>query len=573
MNRLQHIRKNLQRKWFNRGRESIAPDEIFLDSTNLPQFDQSQFEGRLERPISQRVIIFLGIFLIVVVTVYSYRVWNLQINQGQAFALRSESNRLRNTIVFADRGVIYDRNNTLLAWNIENDNDPDFSARKYATTSGISNIVGYVKYPSKDSAGFYYREDYLGMDGVEKYFDDILKGQNGVKITETSANGTIESQNVMEPPANGQNVTLSIDTRIQSAMYNTIQSVAQDRGFTGGAGVMMDVRTGEIVAEVSYPEYDAQTLTDGADREKIQAYFNDTSNPLLDRATSGLYTPGSIVKPVMALGALNSGVITPDKILYTTGSISIANPYSPGEVSVFRDWKNQGPLDMRHAIQQSSDVYFYEVGGGYQDQKGMGISNIDKYATMFGYGSDVGSPFFGMKKGTVPTPAWKAENFNGEPWRLGDTYHTVIGQYGFQVTPLQVVRAIGAVANYGTLLHPTILAHDTSMVADAEHINLPKAYFDVVHDGMRLSAIQGTGVALNVDYVKMAAKTGTAELGANKEFVNSWVTGFFPFDNPRYSFVMLMEHGPVHNLIGAPYVARQVFDWMNINTPEYFKSE
>jgi penicillin-binding protein 2 len=573
MNRLQHIRKNLQRKWFNRGRESIAPDEIFLDSTNLPQFDQSQFEGRLERPISQRVIIFLGIFLIVVVTVYSYRVWNLQINQGQAFALRSENNRLRNTIVFADRGVIYDRNNTLLAWNVTNDNDPDFSARKYATTSGIANIVGYVKYPSKDSAGFYYREDYLGMDGVEKYFDDILKGQNGVKITETSANGTIESQNIMEPPTNGQNITLSIDTRIQSAMYNTIQSVAQDRGFTGGAGVMMDVRTGEIVAEVSYPEYDAQTLTDGADREKIQAYFNDASNPLLDRATSGLYTPGSIVKPVMALGALDSGVITPDKVLYTTGSISIANPYSPGEVSVFRDWKNQGPLDMRHAIQQSSDVYFYEVGGGFENQKGMGIANIDKYAKMFGYGSDVGSPFFGLKKGTVPTPAWKAENFNGEAWRLGDTYHTVIGQYGFQVTPLQVVRAIGAVANYGTLLHPTILADDTSMLADAEHINLPKAYFDVVHDGMRLSAIQGTGVALNVDYVKMAAKTGTAELGADKEFVNSWVTGFFPFDNPRYSFVMLMEHGPVHNLIGAPYVARQVFDWMNINTPEYFKSE
>jgi penicillin-binding protein 2 len=573
MNPFQHFRKKYKRSWFNRGQEGIDPDEIFLDSSNLPQFNTDQFEGRMEQPISRKVITVAGIFFLIIGILYGYRIWNLQVKQGVAFAARSETNRLRNTVVFADRGVIYDRNNTLLAWNVTNPNDPDFSARQYATTSGAANILGYVKYPSKDNSGFYYREDYVGMDGAEKFFNDKLQGKNGVKITETDAHGAVASQNVMNPPQNGENLNLSIDARIQSHLYDIISSVAKDRGFTGGSGVMMDVKTGEIIAEVTYPEYNNQVLTDGSDNALIKSYFVDKSTPMLDRATSGLYTPGSIVKPVMALGALDTHTISPEKVLYTTGSISIPNPYNPGQTTVFRDWKNQGPLDMRHAIQQSSDVYFYEVGGGFGDQPGMGISNIDKYTSMFGYGRDVGSPFFGLKKGIVPSPEWKAANFAGEPWRLGDTYHSVIGQYGFQVTPLQVVRAIGAVANYGTLLHPTILANDTSLIKNAEHITLPRTEFDVVHEGMRLSAIQGTAVALNVDYVKIGAKTGTAELGVNKDFDNSWVTGFFPYDNPRYSFVVMMEHGPIHNVIGAPYVARQLFDWMHVNTPEYLVTQ
>src|SRR5205085_1717011 len=145
--------------------------------------------------------------------------------------------------------------------------------------------------------------------------------------------------------------------------------------------------------------------------------------------------------------------------------------------------------------------------------------------------------FFGNKAGTIPTPEWKKQTFGGEEWTVGDTYHTVIGQYGFQVTPLQVVRAIAAVANYGTLVSPTIIANDTSSQKKAMHINVPKEYFNVVHEGMRQSALRGTAVALNVDYVHFGGKTGTAELGTKKEFVNSWVTGFFPYESPHYAFV------------------------------------
>ncbi len=552
-----------------KGGEEIAPDEIFLDSSNLPEFDTHQFEGRIEKPISRKVSVIAGVFFLIIGLVFIGRLWNLQIKQGTVFAARSENNRLRHTLVFPDRGVIFDRNQKLLAWNEDSADDPDFSQRRYATTSGFSNLLGYVKYPSKDSAGFYYREDYLGVDGIEKFYNDALKGTNGTKLTETDVFGKVESQSVMNPPQNGTNVRLSIDSRIQAKLHEIIATTAQERGFTGGAGVMMDVRTGEIITLVTYPEYSSQILTDGTNTEMISKYFNDKSTPVLNRATSGLYTPGSIVKPIMALAALNENVITPEKVLYTTGSISIQNPYNPDIKYVYKDWQNQGPVDMRKAIQQSSDVYFYEVGGGYQDQKGMGILNIEKYSRLFGFGEPVGEEFFGTKKGTIPSPEWKKLNFDGEEWTVGNTYHSVIGQYGFQVTPIQVVRAIAAIANYGKLIQPTILA--TNRDSTAQIINLPKEDFQVIHEGMRLSTLDGTARALNVPYVAIAGKTGTAELGAAKDFVNSWVTGFFPYKTPKYAFVVLMERGPVHNLIGASAVTRQLFDWMNQNTPEYFQ--
>ncbi|MBX4198212.1 hypothetical protein KW782_02645 [Candidatus Parcubacteria bacterium] len=548
----------------------IAPDEIFLDSSNLPDFDTHQFEGRLEKPISQRTIAILLGFFLCIALVFTYKIWSLQIDQGIVFAARSENNRLRHTIVFSDRGVIYDRNKKLLAWNEDNPLDSDFSLRKYATTSGLSNILGYVKYPSKDTSGFYYREDYVGMDGVEKYYNYPVQGVNGIKITETDALGKVVSQSVMDPPKTGQDVMLSIDSRIQNKLYQTIAGLSEQVGFTGGAGVIMDIETGELITQVSFPEYSSQILADGADREKIQGYFNDKNNPLLDRAAAGLYVPGSIVKPFVAMGALNEGVITANKIIYTEGKLVLPNPYFPDQPSIFRDWKNHGPIDMRHAIAASSDVYFYEVGGGFKDQRGIGIANIEKYLRMFGFGEPVGPEFFGSQKGNIPNPEWKKKVFD-ENWTVGNTYHTAIGQYGFQVTPMQVVRGIAAIASYGKLVQPTVIKDDVENLKNTKQIPLPKEYFDVIHDGMRLSVQEGTAKALDIYDVKIAGKTGTAELGVSKEYVNSWVTGFFPYEKPRYAFAILMEKGHRTNLIGAPYVGRQLFDWMALYTPEYFK--
>jgi penicillin-binding protein 2 len=440
--------------------------------------------------------------------------------------------------------------------------------RKYTTVSGLSHVLGYIKYPSKDSSGFYYSEDFVGKDGVEKYYSNVLSGKNGLRIVEVDAKGKIQSESVVRPAENGEDVKLSIDSELQSHIYNTIADLAHNIGFTGGAGVIMDINTGEIIAMTSYPEYNPQILTDGNNKTAINKLLTNKNNPFLDRVIDGLYAPGSIVKPYMSIAALSENIIDPAKKILSTGSISIPNPYDPTKSTVFKDWRAQGWVDMRHALAVSSDVYFYEIGGGYETQKGLGINLIDKYMSMFGFGKDMPVGFFNGNAGIIPSPEWKSLNFNGEKWSLGNTYHTSIGQYGFQVTPIQAVRAIAGISNNGKLLEPSILFGGNP--DKFTQLNLNPDYLKVVKEGMRLAVTEGVATALNVSYVKVAAKTGTAELGSRKQFVNSWVTGFFPYDNPKYAFAIIMEKGPEANTVGASYVMRQVLDWMSVNKPGYF---
>ena len=172
--------------------------------------------------------------------------------------------------------------------------------------------------------------------------------------------------------------------------------------------------------------------------------------------------------------------------------------------------------------------------------------------------------------GVIPDPAWKEKNFNGEMWRVGDTYNTAIGQYGVQITPIQAVVALSAIANGGTLLTPSILFTSTSTIAKGTKVPIDQGNFKVVQEGMRQGVTEGgTAAGLNTSGVDVAGKTGTAELGTRKQFVNSWVIGFFPYEKPKYAFAVVMEKGPVKNLLGGTYVMRTLLDWMAVNTPEY----
>lgn len=553
----------------NRGRE-IDPDEILLDSSNLPEYDRSQFEGRLERPISRAALMSIGAAFGLILVIFLSQAINLQVVQGEQYLKRSQNNLLHPVPIFASRGALFDRNGAPLVWNAPGDGQVKdaIPRREYATLPGLAHVLGYVQYPSKDKNGFYYRNDFEGVDGAEKYFNDRLTGDNGSRLVEIDARGELISENVVRPPERGETLSLSIDSRVQSALYESIRGIASEYDFKGGAGVIMDVNTGEILAITSYPEYSPQVMSDVNDQAKVRAELNNPRLLFLDRAVDGLYVPGSIVKPYVAMGALNENIIDAETVIVTTGSVSVPNPYDPQVINIFRDWKNHGPLDLRRAIAVSSDAYFYIIGGGYKDQKGLGIANIDKYLRMFGLGEAIPASFFTGPRGVISSPAWKQATFK-EPWYLGNTYHSVIGQYGTQVTPMQVVRAVGALANKGALLVPTILKGDGPYVERA--VDLPRKYFDVVHEGMRLSVRQGTSVALNKPYAEIAGKSGTAELGVLKTNVNSWITGFWPYKNPRYAFVVILEHGSVHNLIGAAAVMSNQLDWMNKNTPEYFK--
>lgn len=551
--------------------KDIALDEVFLDSHNLPDYDKNQLEGRIEKPISKKVVSVIFLFFIFIFISFLFKIWNLQIVNGQDFAKISQENSLRHTLIFSDRGIVYDRNHVPLIWNENTDEDVDFSFRKYIDKPGFANLLGYVKYPKKDSSGFYYTESFEALGGVEQYFDEIISGKNGLKIVETNATMNVVGDNTIQDPVSGQTLSLSIDSDLQSKLYSTIADIANQVGFKGGSGVIMDVNTGEVLAVTSYPEFDSNVLTEGSDKEKINSFLNDSNNRFLNRATKGLYTPGSIMKPFVALGALNEGIISPEKEILSVKNMEVPNPYDPSNPSIFTDWKAHGYVNVFSALAYSSNVYFYQVSGGYTPtgQKGIGITKLEEYFRAFGFGDDINDEFLGGKSGTIPNPKWKIENFDGDDWRLGDTYFTAIGQYGVQVTPMQVARAVSAIANGGKLIEPTVKLDDS--VTILKNIdNISPQNFDIIQKGMRDAVVYGTAKGLNLSNVEIAAKTGTAELGVSKENVNSSVVGFFPYQEPKYAFVVMLEQGSRSNLIGGVAVMRQVLDWINIYRPEYF---
>lgn len=564
---------NIKKRRRRSSGSDIDPDEIFLDSSNLPDFDTQQFEGRIVSPISKTSVIFLGAFFVCVVAVFLWKIGTLQIINGKAYADVSENNHLAYTFLFPKRGVVQDRNDELLAWNVPNEGSTtnDFIKRAYTNLPGLSHVLGYVKYPQADDSGNYYKTEYSGESGVEKIYNQMLNGENGLKIIEKDALLNVKSESVIDPPKDGADLTLSIDQKVQTKLYTLIESLVHDRGFEGGSGVIMDVHTGEILALTSYPEYDPTVMSKGEDRETIAGYNTNGAKPYLNRVISGRYTPGSIVKPFMAIGALNEGVVTPERSIFSSGELVLPNPYHPEFPSVFKDWQPQGWVDMRKAIAVSSDVYFYEIGGGFapDNQKGMGIENIEKYARMFGIASTTGIDLPGEVDGVIPSPEWKAKNFNGEDWRVGDTYHTVIGQYGFQVTPIQMVRAMGALATDGMLVTPHVASQKQTVSSQIKGID--SYYYRVVREGMRRSVTEGTSMPLNVNYLSIGAKSGTAELGAAKNRVNSWIMGFFPYDKPKYAFVAMMENGPITNTMGAAHIMRDLFDWMYTENSQYLK--
>jgi len=462
-----------------------------------------------------------------------------------------------------------------LASNSIKGEDDAFASRFYPLT-GSAHVVGFLKYPLRDSKGIFYDTEYAGREGAELIYNTKLSGRNGTRLIETDVSGKVISESMLDRPEDGGAVVLSVDGRVNEILYQGIASLAETSGFVGGSGVIMDVRTGEILALTSYPEYNPNTVTRGTDRRAIENYLSSSSKPFLNRAIGGLYAPGSIIKPIIALAALEEGIISPNKRIYSSGSISIPNPYDPENPSVFRDWRAHGWTDMREAIAVSSDTYFYSIGGGYGDQKGLGITKIDEYLELFGLKDRTGIAIPGEVLGIIPTPEWKREKFDGDIWRLGDTYITSIGQFGTQITPLVAVRFTSAIANESTLLTPTILSLAQASRSDIPtHKSIKKNFssssFKIVKEGMREAVTNGTATILNVPYVAVAAKTGTAEIGAAKRYVHSWIIGFFPFEEPRYAFAVVMERGPSTNTMGAGHTIRRVLDWMNENAPDYLR--
>jgi len=561
----------------------VSVEEVLLDASNISAFNQERMEGKRELRITDRSLLVVWWMFLLIALVFLYQLVQLQVVQGADYRAIAENNQLDQTVIIAERGVVTDRRGEPMVWNeLDDTGEYDFPIRAYTDRAGLGQVLGYVSYPKRDSAGVFFRTDYLGRSGVESAFDTTLKGSNGSAIIEVDVFLDVISEFAIKESVSGGELQLSIDAELSETMYNIIATSTQQAGFRSGAGAIMNIHTGELIALTSFPSYDPEVMADGDDIALIDQYNNDERLPFLNKVVGGAYIPGSVVKPFVAYAALEEGIVTEDTRLFSNGTLRLPNVYNPSNPTFFNDWRAHGEMTIREAIAYSSNVYFYIVGGGLPSiaapqagldtgMSGLGITKMAEYYRRFGLGEATGINIAQEQIGVVPDPAWKTEVFNDD-WRLGDTYFTSIGQFGFLTTPIQMLRAYAALANGGYLVTPHV---EAGAQGDKIDINLNPDTVQIIHEGMRktVNFPGGTARAFERNDVAIAAKSGTAEIGAGNAFVNSWAAGFWPYEEPEYAFVLMMDRAPRSNALGATRIMGDVVEWMSINRPEYLGIE
>ncbi len=446
--------------------------------------------------------------------------------------------------------------------------------REYKNGSFYSHIIGYMSKISKSEikAGDNYSvADYVGKSGAEKSFESVLRGNPGVIKIGRDSLGQVKGGTVESEPLAGKSVVLYLDSELQRKLVDVLQERLGDLGLRKAAAVAVDPRTGGILAMVSLPSFDNNALGSAISAEELGKIQNDSAKPFLNRVISGQYPTGSSIKPFTAAAALQEGIITADKQIWDPGYIEVKSQYDPSVVYRYGGLEAPGYYDVRTAIAQSSNIYFYTIGGGYKDQQGLGPAKIKEYLELFGWGKKTNIDLVGEVQGFIPSPEWKKQTFK-ENWWDGDTYHLSIGQGALTATPLQVAMAYAAIANGGTLYQPEIVKKivDTSSgvvktVEQTKPVVIRDNFIDqenlqAVREGMKLGASAGgTGRVLTSLPVQAASKTGTAQTGRD-EVYEIWANVFAPYDNPEISLTIIVED--VEGLkVPALMVARDVLQW------------
>ncbi len=355
--------------------------------------------------------------------------------------------------------------------------------RDYTTGELTAATIGYLG-PIPAGLADYYEEqgflkerDKIGYAGIEVgylgMYQDILAGKNGLKLVERDVAGQyLRDVGTFTQPIPGNNIRLTIDTRLQAAAETALRNrmdfinrYSGEERTPLGVVIAMNPQTGEILAMVSLPTYENNRFARFIPQDYYQQLEDDTrGSPLTNHAIASEFPPGSTFKMVTAIGALNEEVITPERKLFDPGKITIENKYfpqDPGKAKDFVCWNREGhgDVDFVHGIAWSCNVYFYKIGGGYPgeiEDGGLGVTGINKYAPALGYGAPLGIDLPGEEDGLIPNEDWKRINL-GENWSTGDTYNTVVGQGFVAATPLQVLTSIATIANGGRVMWPHIV--------------------------------------------------------------------------------------------------------------------
>jgi len=439
--------------------------------------------------------------------------------------------------------------------------------REYNLLSlSLSHVLGYTGKINEDELEKFGDEylpiDYIGKTGIEYFWENELKGKNGRKHIEVDAIGKEKKVISNTEAEDGHNLVLSLDIELQKRVEEIIISYLERLNLNKASVVVMDPKTGEILALISLPSYNNNIFARGITTEEYNGLINHPDNPLFNRAISGEYPSGSTIKPVIATAALEEDIINEWTNINSTGGIQIGQWFFP-------DWKTggHGITNVRKAIAWSVNTFFYFIGGGYEDFKGLGVERIVNYAKQFGLGAQTGVDLAGEVNGFLPTKEWK-EKTKGERWYIGDTYHLSIGQGDILVTPLQVANYTSAFANGGKLYRPhlikQVLTSNDGLIGDVEARPIRENFIDgynieVVRQGMRQTVTSGSAQSLQAVPVPVAGKTGTAQWSSKKE-PHAWFTGFAPYDNPEIVITVLVEEAGEGSEIAVP-IAREILQW------------
>ena len=561
--------------------------------------------------------IFLPIFLFLIVGGLFAKTFWTQIVRGDYYRELSDTNRIKTIPVHAPRGVILDRNGKPLVYNIPGfrkivkrktkvlTNDEALSLiaagkkdleidalRSYPYREIFSHVLGYIGQISPEelkqpSFSDYSGNDLVGKMGIEDEYEPMLKGIDGKELVEVNSIGETVRKLGRSDPIAGENITVNLDINIQKAAFSAMENVKK------GAAIVSTPR-GEILAIVSRPSFDtnfftlgdAYKTTSSSGYSSLLSILNDNDNqPLLDRAISGTYPPGSTFKLVVAASGLENKIIDENFKVDDIGKITV------GDFS-FANWyftqygRTDGEVDVIKGIQRSNDVFFYRLG------EKIGVDKISQTASDFGLGKKLGIDLNEETAGLVPTKKWKEKEI-GEPWYLGDTYHYSIGQGYLLTTPLQVNTWTQIIANGGSLYRPHILKNKKldeplktnlinsktnslirqGMIASCSPGGVAWPFFDFKVKNPRLridgknilEAPQATTSADFKDFRKIivACKTGTAEHGGEKTLPHAWITLFAPAYNPEIVVTVLSEESGEGSNIAAPIAKKILEDYFS----------
>ncbi len=440
--------------------------------------------------------------------------------------------------------------------------------REYLDGGLLSHVFGYVGRISaeelkKNSESDYLLTDYIGKSGLEKSYEKFLRGKMGYDRYEVDSTGKVKNLLGKDDPTPGNNLKLSLDYDLQQHVADALRVQMGKAGVKKATAVALNPSNGQVLAMVNLPTYDNNLFANGISSEAYRSLTEDENSPLLNRATSGEYPSGSTIKPFVAAASLEEGNITESTTVNSTGGIKIGD-------FTFPDWKagGHGVTNVLFAIANSVNTFFYAIGGGYGDIKGLGPDKIKAYLDKFGFDDYTGIDIGGEAKGSIPDPDWKLRLFN-EPWYLGDTYHMAIGQGDVLVTPLQMANATAAIANGGTLYEPLFVSQildGAGKIVEQKKAKIVRnnivssASLDIVQRGMRQTVTAGSGRVLQDIPVEMYAKTGTAQFGPNNSKSHAWFICFSKDAAHPIAMAILLEGAGGGDVYAAP-AANDILKW------------